>query len=99
MNRQTTTAFTEANETRNYKITNMKPEKKFNRDGLTYSRLRQSDDLAAYVVALDSKILYYLIMRIKNGELIFNDEHEIRSLSVLGHQWDIVKRKIENSNH
>ena len=74
----------------------MKPEKNFHREGLTYSRLRQTEDLAAYCVSEGSTILYYLILKIVNNNIVFNDTNQMRSLSVLGHQWN---RLTKNSNN
>ena len=75
----------------------MKPVKNFHRDGLAYSRLRQSEGLAAYVISIGSKILHYQIMKIENGELVFGEDHEIYSLSVLKSQWERLLKKVSTN--
>ena len=74
----------------------MEAKKIFHRNSLVYSRMKQSDHLAGYCISQDARILYYQILRIVNGKLIFNDDRRIMTLSIFHYQWQIMTRKYEN---
>jgi hypothetical protein len=74
----------------------MEAKKIFHRNGLIYSRIEVNKYLAGYCVSQDTRIMYYQILAIDSGHLIFNDDRRIMTLTIFKYQWDIQTRKIFN---